>query len=225
VTGADHGLGRAFVEKFLGEGFRVFAGCHRLERDGASARDHGSELTEVPLDVRSAASVAAAAAAVRARSESLDLLINNAGINPDKEIPLEALELEMVRDVIDVNALGPLRVTQRFLPLLRRGERKVIVNISSEAGSLARCGRKSWFGYCMSKAALNMQTRILENYLREQGFRVFCVHPGWMRTPMSAASEAPLAPEESAAHIYALVAHPRAETPQFVQYDGTEHPW
>ncbi|HEX9622260.1 MAG TPA: SDR family NAD(P)-dependent oxidoreductase, partial [Polyangiaceae bacterium] len=55
VTGADHGLGRAFVEKFLGEGFRVFAGCHRLERDGASARDHGSELTEVPLDVRSAA--------------------------------------------------------------------------------------------------------------------------------------------------------------------------
>jgi hypothetical protein len=46
-----------------------------------------------------------------------------------------------------------------------------------------------------------------------------------MRTPMSAASEAPLAPEESAAHIYALVAHPRAETPQFVQYDGTEHPW
>jgi NAD(P)-dependent dehydrogenase (short-subunit alcohol dehydrogenase family) len=131
----------------------------------------------------------------------------------------------MVRDVIDVNALGPLRVTQSLLELLRRGTRKVIVNISSEAGSILRCGRKSWFGYCMSKASLNIQTRILENHLRADGFRVFSAHPGWMRTPMSASAAAPLAPEQSAAYLYDLLVDPRPDTPQFVQYDGSEHPW
>lgn len=223
VTGADHGLGRAFVEHFASQGWRVFGGCLELARSGAEPRLTGSIL-ELPLDVADLDSVRRARAIVESHTTRLDVLINNAGINPDKDILLEDLDFELVRDVMEVNALGPLRVTQQLLPLLRKGSRKVIVNISSEAGSLERCGRKSWFGYCMSKASLNMQTRILGNYLAADGFRTFAVHPGWMRTPMSS-PDAPVLPEQSAASIYALTTDPSLQTPQYVQWDGTEYPW
>jgi NAD(P)-dependent dehydrogenase (short-subunit alcohol dehydrogenase family) len=234
VTGADRGLGRAFVERFVAEGWSVFAGCLDLERGPASPRpgaavarepapSESGAVVELPLDVADLESVRRARAMVEARTDHLDVLVNNAGINPDKDILLEDLDFELVRAVMEVNALGPLRVTQQLLPLLRQGSRKVIVNISSEAGSIARCGRKSWFGYCMSKASLNMQTRILGNYLDDQGFRVVSVHPGWMRTSMSS-SDATFAPEESALSIYRL-ATGLDPLPQFVQWDGSEYPW
>jgi NAD(P)-dependent dehydrogenase (short-subunit alcohol dehydrogenase family) len=224
ITGADRGLGKAFVDQFLAQGWRVFAGCFEQALLGEPARDVSSAHTEVPLDVRSSSSVMAARAVVAERSQRLEMLINNAGINPDKYIPLEQLDFDMLHGVIDVNALGPLRMAQQLLSLLENGTKKTIVNISSEAGSLAACTRDSWFGYCMSKAALNMQTRILQNYLGPRGFRVFAVHPGWIRTAMTS-GDAPMLPEESASRIYSLVVDPKPETPMYVQYDGTGYPW
>ena len=164
---------------------------------------------------------------VGARSPSLDVLVNNAAVNPEKGVELEALDIALTKTVLDVNALGPLRMTQALLGLLERGEKKTIVNVSSEAGSLTTCGRSSWFGYCMSKAALNIQSRLLENYLEPRGFRVVSLHPGWLKTPM-ANFEGPLAPEEAAARIAALVLDPKLDPPKssgFLQYDGTTHPW
>lgn len=224
VTGADRGLGRAFVQEFSARGFRVFAGLHELALSGAPARDAHGGVTEVPLDVTEIESVRAAARVVGARAGALDVVINNAGINPDLGIPLPELDFDVVARVLDVNALGPLRVSQALVPLLERGEKKLILNVSSEAGSLARCGRSSWFGYCMSKAALNMQTRILQNDLAARGFRVFSVHPGWMRTAMSS-PDAPLAPEDSAARIASLLLDDDEPPPQFFQHDGSEYPW
>jgi NAD(P)-dependent dehydrogenase (short-subunit alcohol dehydrogenase family) len=223
VTGTDQGLGRAFVERFVAEGFMVFAGSHGLAKRKQGLREVSETLTELPLDVTDPRLVKELAEAIAARAEALDLLVNNAAVNPEKGVPLEALDVDVVKTVFDVNSLGPLRMTQALLPLLERGAKKTIVNVSSEAGSLTTCGRSSWFGYCMSKAALNMQTRILENYLAPRGFRVFCVHPGWMRTPM-ANFEGPLPPEDAAAHIVrvALGEHP---SPGFVNEDGTVHPW
>lgn len=223
VTGADVGLGRAFVEHLLSRGFRVFAACHGLALRAEPGRDISSELAELPLEVTDQGSVRALVTAVAARTASLDLLINNAAVNPNPEIPLEELDVELARHVLDVNALGPLRVTQACLGLLERGVRKTILNVSSEAGSLATSARSAWFGYCMSKAALNMQTRILGNYLRPRGFRVFSVHPGWLKTKM-AGFEGPLAPEVAAEHISHLLLD-TADTPEFFRHDGTSHPW
>lgn len=224
VTGADRGLGRAFVEHLSARGFRVFAGVRGMSERAEPPREASPDVTELALDVTKLETVRAAAERVRERVGSLDVLINNAGINPDMGIPLPELDFDMVTHVLDVNALGPLRVAQQFLPLLELGEKKLIVNISSEAGSIERCGRSSWFGYCMSKAALNMQTRILENDLRPRGFRVFAVHPGWMRTSMGS-PEAPLAPEESAERIAALLLDADTPPPQFFQHDGSAYPW
>jgi NAD(P)-dependent dehydrogenase (short-subunit alcohol dehydrogenase family) len=223
ITGTDHGLGRALVDRFLTEGWSVFAGRLELCTAGAAARGERG-LVEVPLDVRDLTSVRDAARAVGERTPSLDFLVNNAGVHPSRETRVEDVDFEAARDVLDVNALGPLRVTQQFLALLERGARKVIVNVSSEAGSLATCTRGGEFAYCMSKAALNMQTRLLQNGLGSRGFRVFSVHPGWMRTPMSV-PEAPLDPAQSAARIYALFADPGSDLPRFVAHDGSEHAW
>jgi NAD(P)-dependent dehydrogenase (short-subunit alcohol dehydrogenase family) len=226
VTGTDHGLGRAFVEEFGRRGFHVFAGSHALAKRREGPREISPALTELPLDVTDPALVKKLAEEVAARAAGLDILVNNAGINPEKGVPIEALDFEVVKTVLDVNSLGPLRMTQALLPLLERGKEKTIVNISSEAGSLATCGRSSWFGYCMSKAALNMQTRILENHLSARGFHVFSVHPGWLKTPM-AGFEGPVAPEDSAARIAELALdRKKAHDPTgFAEWDGTTHPW
>lgn len=226
VTGTDHGLGRAFVGEFAKRGFRVFAGSHELARKKLGPREISPEVTELPLDVTDPELVNALAVEVGARVPGLDVLVNNAGVNPEKGVPIEALDFEVVKTVFDVNALGPLRMTQALLSLLEHGAKKTIVNISSEAGSLATCGRTSWFGYAMSKASLNMQTRILENYLAPRGFRVFSVHPGWLKTPM-ANFEGPVPPEDSAARIAELALDEKrpSEASGFAQWDGTTHPW
>lgn len=107
---------------------------------------------------------------------------------------------------IDVNACGPLRVVQQFLPLLQDGHVKLIVNMSSEAGSIQDCERTVWYGCCMSEVALNMQSRILASYLAPQGFRVVAVHPGGMKTDMLPSCTR--SPGEAAESIYALVDKP-----------------
>lgn len=229
ITGADKGLGFSLVEKFLGEGFRVFAGRYGTgDRLQALADRFPHRLTAVPLDVSDMESVRQAAHTVAGLTDALDILINNAGIHiKGSDAPLEQLDLtdQHLQQTLEVNTYGPLRVTQQFLPLLERGKRKRIVNISSEAGSIADCWRDREYAYCMSKAALNMQSRILHNYLSPRGFRVLAVHPGWMRTDMGGPN-ADIDPAEAAAGILELVMRERSsDEPIYVDYRGTPMRW
>ena len=134
-------------------------------------------------------------------------------LSPLKGVPLEARDLSdgHLERAMQVNAFGPLRVTQRFLPLLERGAGKTIVDVSSEAGSIESAWRTCELEYSMSKAALNMQTRLLANALGPRGYRVVAVHPGWMRTDMGG-TEADIASEEASRGIFRLATDPRAQT-------------
>lgn len=222
VTGANKGLGAALVEAFLAGGARVFAGV-RTEAPALSelgARYPG-RLSVLPLDVTNAREVQAAAETVRALAPALDVLVNNAAVLPEAgRGPLASMNVEIGLEVFDTNALGPLRVTQAFLPLLRAGERKLIVNVSSEAGSIADCWRVEEHLYCMSKAALNMQSAILRNDLGREGFQVLAVHPGWMRTEMGGPN-AHIDPIEAAEGIVALVQRSRKpDAAYYVDYRG-----
>jgi NAD(P)-dependent dehydrogenase (short-subunit alcohol dehydrogenase family) len=229
ITGADKGLGFSLTQAFMRAGWRVFVGQYDTGTNLETLGDQSpSMLTVVPLDVTDIASVRAAAEAVTAHASSLDVLINNAGIFlSGTDAPLEDLNFENghFERTMDVNAFGPLRVTQSFLPLLSRGDRKRIINISSEAGSIADCRRRSRFAYCMSKTALNMQCRILQNHLGPQGFTVLAVHPGWMRTDMGGPS-ADIHPDEAAAGIFRLATGEQApDDPMYVDYQGNPLPW
>jgi NAD(P)-dependent dehydrogenase (short-subunit alcohol dehydrogenase family) len=233
VTGADRGLGLALSAGLLERGWRVYAGQYLPESPelGRLAAAHPRALAVVPLDVTSAASAREAARLVAAESDHVDLLINNAGvISPAAERSIrEAQDYAEMQRLYDVNSLGPLRVVESFLPLLERGTLRRLCFVSSEAGSIANCQRRSWFGYCMSKAALNMGVRILFNDLRPAGYTFRLYHPGWMRTYMHGVKDlrATLEPEEAAvpALAYFLGDLPDEDTLLMRDWQGSDWPW
>lgn len=229
VTGADGGLGLSLVKRFLQGGYAVFAGVYRsaVALNGL-AGEYGDALALIPLDVADMDSVRAAARQVTDRPGALDIIINNAGIHlKNSQQPLEQLDLtdQQLQQTMEVNAFGPLRVVQQFLPLLEKGEGKLILNISSEAGSISDCRRENQFAYCMSKAALNMQSKILQNYLKPRGLTVLAVHPGWMRTNMGGQA-ATLDSDESAEGIFQLAAREwTVDDSIYVDYQGIPLAW
>jgi NAD(P)-dependent dehydrogenase (short-subunit alcohol dehydrogenase family) len=134
--------------------------------------------------------------------------------------------------MFNVNTLGPLRITAAVAPLLLRGESKLLVNISSEAGQINQTWREGWYGYCMSKAALNIQSNIVHNELKSKGGRVLVIHPGWMKTYMNGklSEEGDLFAEEAAAHIAETMFRYRDAKeipahPAFLDYKGDEMRW
>lgn len=228
ITGAGRGVGLSLVEAFRDANYRIFAGFreHSAELDVVARASKA--IRPVPIDVTRADSVRAAAHRVSEETDGLDVLVNNAAILPESgRGTLETTNVEVGLSVFDVNSLGPLRVTQAFLPLLRRGARRLIVNVSSEAGSVGDCWRKDDFLYCMSKSALNMQTAILKNALAPEGFQLLALHPGWVRTTMGGPS-ASLSPSESAAALLRLIDAPAPtdeKAPFYLDYRGEPLPW
>jgi NAD(P)-dependent dehydrogenase (short-subunit alcohol dehydrogenase family) len=233
VTGADRGLGFALCAGLLDKGWLVFAGQYMPDWPdlAALAGQYPEKLHLVPLDVASAESAAAAAQAVQVISDHLDLLINNAGVNsPTVRAPIgEPQDYGEMLRLFDVNALGPLRVVEAFLLLTGRGKLKRLCFVSSEAGSVARSERTAWYGYCMSKAALNMAVKNLFNELRPQGYTFRLYHPGWIRSYMGGQKdlEADLEPEQAAGMAIAFFLGDLANEDRLamIDYEGQEWPW
>ncbi len=204
ITGAGRGIGLALTRCFLCLGFTVFGGFYRVDSNLNALAGSFPGLKLIPLDVTSDSSVAEAVNLVSRETNGLDILINNAAVHLNSSMNLlEEIELDDIPKTFAVNTIGPLRVMKCFLPLLERGDKKLIINISSEAGSITDCGRIREYDYTMSKAALNMQSKILQNYLKPKGFKVLAIHPGWVRTDMGGPN-ANIAPEESADGIIKL---------------------
>jgi NAD(P)-dependent dehydrogenase (short-subunit alcohol dehydrogenase family) len=161
----------------------------------------------------------------------VDVLINNAGVSsPTTLRPIrEPQDYAEMQRMYDVNALGPLRVTEAFLPLMERGSLKRLCFISSEAGSIARATRTAEFGYCMSKAALNMAVKILSNDLSPSGYTFRVYHPGWIRSYMSGVKnmEATFEPEVAAARAIPILLGQRENEAELVllDHEGKEWPW
>ncbi len=204
VTGADRGLGLGLTKALLEAGWIVMAGRHLdwPELDALAAK-FGESLHLVPLNVSSDVSVMEAARQATESLTHIDLLISNAAINSSHRVVdiSETLNFNAMMEEINVNAIGALRVTKAFLPLLTKSELKRMCFVSSEAGSIGASSRTGWFGYCMSKAALNMAVKNLWNDLSPKGYSFRLYHPGWLRTFMSGEKnlQATMEPEEGAA--------------------------
>lgn len=231
ITGADRGLGFAFVKKYLSEGYTVFAGRFLEDWDWlCELKDENpSRLHLIPLDVGDRGSVEKAAEKIAASTSYLDVLINNAGIYYENvEDVFGDLNFEAMRKMYEINALGPLKVTSSVIDLLVEGTEKTLVNISSEAGSIGDCWRKKEYGYTMSKAAVNKQSAVLQNHLQEYGIKVFAIHPGYLRSYMLGEKnmEADIEPEEAAKGIYKVInSRKNLEGPIYYDYRGQELKW
>jgi NAD(P)-dependent dehydrogenase (short-subunit alcohol dehydrogenase family) len=232
VTGADRGLGLALCRGLLEKGWQVFAGQYLPEWPelaSLQALSIPGMLHIVPLDVGREESSKDAARLVGEQTDHIDLLINNAGVtSPTNQRSIrEAQDYAEMQRLYNVNALGPLRVVEAFIPLTDRGGLKRLCFVSSEAGSIGRSYRTAWFGYCMSKAALNIAVKNLYNHLAPEGYSFRLYHPGWMRTYMGGTKndKADMEPEEAAAYALDYFLGERAGDLALVDYAGNEYPW
>ena len=228
ITGANRGIGLALTRQLLQDDARVFATCRapaRADDLNELAQRRPERVTVLQLDVNDEASIENAVASVAAKTDALDLLINNAGIGGDDSGRiLGQLTASEVSHVITTNAVSPLILTQACRDLLKAGDNPRVVMISSGMGSLQRTGGAS-YAYRMSKAAMNMAARVLAFDGAMTGITTVTMNPGWVQTDMGGPSAA-LKPEESASALRTLIKRLRpADNGKFFQYDGSELPW
>ncbi|HKQ96440.1 MAG TPA: SDR family oxidoreductase [Candidatus Polarisedimenticolia bacterium] len=223
VTGANRGLGLEFARQYHAAGWKVI-GTARKPDEAADLKALGDGVRVLPLDVTKPESVKALAASLA--KEPIDLLINNAGQGVGFEGGrLEKLKIDQFEQVLQVNTLGPVRVTQALLPNLRAGKGKTIVGISSGLGSIEWNSEGGFYGYRESKAALDMFMRSLAGELKSEGFICIALIPGWVKTDMGG-PEAPLTPEESVTGMRKVLDGLKpADTGKFWSHDGTNVPW
>jgi NAD(P)-dependent dehydrogenase (short-subunit alcohol dehydrogenase family) len=188
VTGANRGIGLEVCRQLAHRGYVVLLGARDAAKAARAARQLGGDISPVQLDVADPESVRAAAAGL----DRLDVLVNNAAILYDTWQRGVDADLDQVSEALDTNLLGPWRVTQAVLPLLRASPAGRIVNVSSGAGALTDMGGGTP-AYRTSKAALNALTRILAAELRVDAILVNAVCPGWVATDMGGAGGRPVA--------------------------------
>jgi len=224
IAGASRGIGLELARQLARRGDRVTASLRNeaaRETLATALAPAGSKAHILNFDTRDDAALRAAAAQV---SEPIDVLIANAGAyGPERQSTLDT-DFDGVLDLLSINTLGPLRVAQAFLPLVRRSRHPRIVMMSSVLGSMALKGTFT-IGYRASKAALNKITQCLAEDLKPAGVAVISMHPGWVRTDMGG-PDAPLGVEESAAGVIAVAqATTLDESGRFVDYRGEEIEW
>ena len=195
VTGANRGIGLEVCRQLAGLGYAVVLGSRDLakgERAVAGLAPHGRVVQPCQLDVTDSESIERARARVAADFGRLDVLVNNAAILYDTWQRALDADLAQVREALETNLFGAWNMVRAFLPLLRQSRHARVVNVSSEAGSLAGMGGGTP-AYSLSKAALNALTRMLAAELREDGILVNAVCPGWVATDMGGAGGRPVA--------------------------------
>ncbi len=215
VTGANRGIGLEIVKQLKERGDSVVAVCRRsspeLDRLGVDVCDG--------IDVGDDDSVAALT--TRLSEQSVDMLINNAGILTSEDI--SDMDWDRMRRQFEINTLGPLRVTVALLPLMV--ERGKVGILTSRVGSMEDNSSGGMYGYRMSKAAANMAGVNLAHDLRSRGIAVFLLHPGYVRTGMTGGQGFSDADEAARGIIDRMDRLTLAETGTFWHANGEALPW
>nr|MBP3599089.1 SDR family NAD(P)-dependent oxidoreductase [Eubacterium sp.] len=230
-TGKSSALGYNFVLRYLENGDNVIATVREESQALNQLKEsYGDQLCIVTMDIASTESVCNAKKVVEEQFDYIDLLINNAvAVSPDFDKEFFQTNLDYIAQAVDISAVGPLRVIQAFYPLLAKSkEMALVINISSEAGSIGKCYRTNMIDYGMAKAALNMGTMNLVNVFKnDEKINIFCVHPGWIRTDGKPDNPAPLSSYEAAEILRKLFEEKRMDKtgPRFITNEGEEYPF
>jgi NAD(P)-dependent dehydrogenase (short-subunit alcohol dehydrogenase family) len=231
ITGADRGLGFSLCKEFLSRGWTVFAGKF-LDDYKLLEQEKNPALRIVPLDVGDVSSIEKARDLVAEKTDSLDMLISNAALMGQVQCGIDEppMDLKAPWNSFRVNALGPVHMTEFFLPLLDKGNMKRLCFVSSEVScvTLMKHRAGSSYPYPMSKSSLNMGVRLMHNLLFPQGFTFRLYHPGWMKRQMedgSLSEWAALDPAEIAAHAANYFETPLGDEQRLVMYDYLSQEW
>ncbi len=217
VTGANRGIGLELTLQLLDSGYDVHA-TYRSSKGGLEEIQN-SALNIHQMDVRNKEEISTVIKSI----SSLDLLINNAGIADGHWQSISEIDMEHALEVLNVNAVSPVLVTQQVLPIL--SNQSTIVMISSLMGSISDCRSGRSYAYRASKTALNMFSMAMKNELDGMGSSLLIIHPGWVKTDMGGPN-APLSTDESVRGIMQRITEQNMSmSGRYVQFDGTPVEW
>ncbi|MBL4772608.1 MAG: SDR family oxidoreductase [Alcanivoracaceae bacterium] len=214
ITGANRGIGLELAKQLKQKQYHVIVACRKSSKELEAINCQ----IETGFDVANRDSVQKLAH--KLKNQKLDLLINNAGILANMN--LDSLDYDSIRQQFEINTLGPLRVTENFLPHLTKGSKVVI--ITSRMGSIAD-GSGGQYGYRISKTAVNMVGSCLAHDLKGQGVAVALLHPGYVSTGMTDNNGLINTHESVLGLIERIDELNINNTGGFWHTDGTELPW
>ena len=225
VTGANRGLGLGFVKNYLGKNVNVVG----TTRDLKSSKEllaikerfpNNLEIFELDLLKESAGNTLANFL----RDRPIDILINNAGVGSTNQ-HFEAVSPKPWLEVLKVNLIAPLMITQSIINNVKKGSDKKIYFLSSQLGSIGDNASGGMYIYRSSKTGLNQVVKSLSVDLKPQGITVVSLHPGWVKTDMGGPN-APVSIDESIEGMMQVIdATDIRDTGRFLNYDGKELPW
>ena len=226
ITGANKGIGFEVARQLAKRGFAVFIGARDVAKGRAAAQmlcDEGYESTFIALDVTDPVSIKQAAGTFSQKATHLDVLINNAAILEDHGETIMKLNAELLDRTLKTNVVGPIMVTQDFLPYLQKSEQARIINVSSDVSSLQTMSTYAP-AYSISKTALNAITKQFAAALTNPRIAVNSVSPGWVRTDMGGAGASSSVEQGAETIVWLATDAPATETGKFWR-DKKEVSW
>ena len=217
VTGANRGIGLELTKQLLESGFNVHA-TFRSAKGGLEAITNPN-LSIHQMDVRDKDEIKKVIDSIN----SLDLLINNAGVADGRWQSISEIDMEYALEVLNINSVSPVLVTQQALAKLTEGSK--IVMMSSLMGSISDCRSGRSYAYRASKTALNMFSMAMKNELDSLGISLVIMHPGWVETDMGGPN-APLSTAESVSGIMQRIEEQdMSMSGRYVEFDGSPIEW
>lgn len=227
ITGTNRGIGLEFSRQYAADGWRVLA-CSRNPGKSEALNKLAAQYPELikilTLDVSDHAQIEHLGQELA--DESIDLLINNAGIYPKSDANgFGHTDFAEWMQVFRINTMAPLKMAETFATQLARSEKKTFVAITSKMGSIEDNGRGGSYLYRSSKTAVNMVVKSLEIDLQSAGITSVVIHPGWVKTDMGGPN-ALISTEQSVSGMRKIISNlSMSYSGKFFSYDGQEIPW
>jgi NAD(P)-dependent dehydrogenase (short-subunit alcohol dehydrogenase family) len=227
ITGANRGIGLEFCRQYAAEGWRVLACSRYPEKSDALnklATENSGLIKVHALDVADHVEIDRLARVLA--EESIDLLINNAGIYPDSDKSgFGHTDYAEWMQAFRINTMAPLRMAETFAAQIVRGKQKTIVTVTSKMGSIADNSGGGSYLYRSSKAAVNMVAKNLAIDLKPLGVTAVVFHPGWVKTDMGGPN-AMISAEQSVSGMRQVISGlSPTDSGKFFGYDGQVIPW
>lgn len=227
VTGANRGIGLEFVKQYASDGWRVLA-CCRNHTAAAVLNDlavqHKGHITVYSLDVAEYEQIERLSRELS--NETIDLLINNAGIYPtSRSDGFGRTDYDAWARAFHINTMAPLKMAESFISQVTKSNLKTFVTITSKMGSVADNQGGGSYVYRSSKAAVNMVMKSLAIDLEAVGVISVLLHPGWVKTDMGGPNGL-ISTEQSVMGMRQVISKLKIENSgEFYAFDGQVVPW